>query len=312
MNCPVCDAEPSHHEFDDRLGETVCLECGYVLVSNLLEETVSPVRLVGNMLVQQHSKDRGYLGSEMWTDANGPINKKLVRRLRRAQSMFKDRRQSNIGRGLTECNMILSPYLPNDSLKDQVEKYYRKLYQDRVIFHYPYQVRAISIVHYVLKENGIEVTISELCKNNGANKFEVSRCSRNIAKHLGKPWLLHQINSSNWVEKTAADLLKGRPANREYIFDIRRITEYVEQYLIDRDVTFKKSHLAACFWIGCVLRLRTGFPEYTQAEIAHVCDTTTVSLRKSHDKLLYIMNLSKDQEKMLSVDEFLAGVRYET
>ena len=312
MKCPVCNAGENEQEFDDRLGEQVCLTCGYVLVSSLLEETVSPVRLVDNRLVQQHSKDRGYLGSEIWDQANGPVNKRLVRRLRKTQMLFKDRTQSNIGRGLTECNMVLSPYLPNDSLKEQVAKYYRKLYKDRVIFHYPYPIRAISIVHYVLKENGIEVTISELCKKNGANKFEVSKCSRNLAKHLGKPWLLHQINSANWVEKTAADLLKGRQPNREYVFDVRRITEYVEQYLNDRDVTFKKSHLAACFWMGCVLRLRTGFPEYTQAEIAHVCDTTTVSLRKSHDRLLNIMNLSKDQEKMLSVDEFLAGVRYET
>lgn len=313
MNCPVCSAD--NHELDDRLGEEVCLDCGYVIVSNLFEETVSPVRF-GDQ-TEMHSSDKGRLGSEMWAttystvDSPSRINKKLTRRLRKTQAMFRDRKQSNINKGLIECNMILSPYLPNDTLKAQVENYYTKLYNERVIFPYPYTIRGIGIVYYVLKENNIAVTISELCSQNGANKFEASRCIRVLAKHLGKPWVLHQVNSASWVEKTANKLLKGRTPNRDYVYDVRRITEYVEQYLTDRNMTFRRSHLAACFWMAAMLRFRTGFPEYTQAEIAHVCDTTTVSLRKSHDKLLALMNVTKDQEKMLSVNEFLAGVRYE-
>ena len=39
MNCKECNSDKV--EYDERLGEKICVECGFVIVHGMFEETVS-------------------------------------------------------------------------------------------------------------------------------------------------------------------------------------------------------------------------------------------------------------------------------
>ena len=58
MKCPECQS--LKNSYDERMGETICDDCGLVLVSGMFEETVHVLDKVGDNI---HSADKGHLGS---------------------------------------------------------------------------------------------------------------------------------------------------------------------------------------------------------------------------------------------------------
>ena len=312
MNCELCSSKDN--SFDDRLGETVCDDCGYVMVSNIYEETVSQSTTLDEM---PRVGDRGQLGSKIgWTTFEG--NTRLIRTLRKNQKMLKDRATQNMGKGILECNMILSPWLPNNNLKERVHSYYAKFFRDNYTWRWTIGTRATALVYIVLKENGIPITISELSETNSENRHKVSKAARYFARGIGKPWLLNQMAVHNWVEKCGNTLVYidgqrynyGKKEKREFLSDTRIVSEYIYQQIDGRDMTFTKSHLACCFWITCLLRTRGKWPEYTQGEICDSCGCSEISLRDNMRFLYDLLKTNKKELKRMQIEQFTAGVRY--
>ena len=55
--CEECQSQ--NNEFDERLGETVCKDCGLVLITEMFEETVHILDSTGELV---HSPDKNKLG----------------------------------------------------------------------------------------------------------------------------------------------------------------------------------------------------------------------------------------------------------
>ena len=182
MICDLCSSE--NNSLDDRLGEMVCDDCGYVMVANLYEETSSPI-LNSEQSLDIRTGDKGQLGSNIGSEGNS----RLIRSLRKSQMRLRDRATQNMGKGILECNMVLSPWLPNSNLKERVHTYYKKFFLDRHTWRWTVSARAVAIVFIVLKENGMAVTLSELSQSNNENKGHVSKAARYFARELSKPWL---------------------------------------------------------------------------------------------------------------------------
>tara|TARA_R100000656_G_scaffold120471_1_gene94772 strand:- start:238 stop:1173 length:936 start_codon:yes stop_codon:yes gene_type:complete len=311
MICDLCKSE--NNSLDDRLGERVCDDCGYVMVANLYEETVSPI--VASSMEAIRTGDKGHLGSNIGNEGNT----RLIRSLRKNQRRLRDRATQNMAKGILECNMILSPWLPNSNLKERVHAYYKRFFQDRHTWRWTVGARATALVFIVLKENGMAVTLSELSESNNENKRHVSKAARYFAREIGKPWLLNQMGIDNWVEKCGNTLVYLNGENfkqeekREFISDSRIVSEYISYQLEGRDIQFTKLHLACCFWITCLLRTRGTWPEYTQAEICKSCGASTnaTGMRHKMRQMYNMLNINKKGIKRLSVAQFVAGVRYE-
>lgn len=315
MICEICKG--SSNTIDDRLGERVCNDCGYVMISNLFEETQNNF-YVDNGQVIIRSGDRGTLGSKIGQSKMGEssMNRKLISRLRKNQTWLKDSSTKNMSKGIMECNMILSPWLPNDNLKERTHAYYKKFFLDRFSWRWTVSTRATAIVFLVLKENGIAISLKELAQNNGENQQLVSKAARYMAREIRKPWLLHQTSTSNLVEKTANTLINCNAVNkdttrkRQFISDVRSITEYIEGILSQHGIHFSKGHLASCFWIACLLRTKGSWPEYTQKEIGFSCGCAEITLRDNMRKLYKLLNTNKKELKRMRIEQFISGVRY--
>lgn len=306
MECLVCKKSESY--IDDRLGERVCLDCGYVMVSNIIEETVSP-----NLPNEEYRLgDRGTLGSHI----SNLGNPSLVRNLKRTQKIFSKRNDSNLVKGQMECNMVLSPWLPNNNLKDRVHSYYRRFYSDRYTWRFTISVRATAIVFLVLRENGIPISLAKLAIDNNEDKFRVSKAVRYFARQINKPWLLHQVPIDSWTDKIAQDLFKNVKTQREmtstsFRYDLRLVTQYISQVLSDRGVYFSKGHMASCVWITCLLRTTGSWPEFNQAQIASSCECGTLTIRNNNNSIYNMLAVDKKMLKALTVKKFVAGVRYD-
>ncbi len=319
MICLECKGD--NVELDDRMGEKVCNDCGYVLISNLPEETVPSLMLEngyitsGTMPGQSHmsrNPDKGHLGSII---NNEYTNNKLVRTLLRTQQRFKGKQQQSIDRGLIECNMALSPYLPNPNLKERVSHYYEKLFKEKKLIGFTLPVRGVALVLFVLKENGLPISVIGISKQNNVSPSRVSKCARLMARSLGKPHILHKMPISNWIDKVVSDLFKLRTTKnqshkKDFGSDARQVTEYIHQYLTDRDIAFTRSYIASAIWFTCQLRKFGNNCEFTQEEISDVCNCTSVALRSTNRKVFNTMNIDKEKLLKLHTSQFIAGVRH--
>jgi hypothetical protein len=313
MICELCSSEDN--TLDDRLGERVCDDCGYVMVAHLYEDTTTQA-IEGTEDIR--AGDRGILGSDIGYQTHGAGNAKLVRSLRRNQQRLRDRATQNMGKGILECNMILSPWLPNSNLKDRVHAYYKRFFQDRHTWRWTVGTRATALVYLVLKENGIAISISEISEKNAENRHKVSKAARYFARGINKPWLLNQMAVHNWVEKCGNTLVHihgprysyNEEMKQEFLYNARVISDYIYQQIEGRDMTFTKSHLACCFWITCLLRTKGSWPEYTQGEICHSCGCAEISLRDNMRRLYVMLNTNKKDLKRMQIEQFISGVRY--
>ena len=309
MKCDMCGSNDNF--VCDKMGERVCDDCGFVMVSNLMEETVSPLGIRHGEFNESLQYEIGpQLGSTItpYPSVKGEyVNGKTVRRLMRTQSMFRNKNQRALVNGYMECNMVLSPYLPNHDLKHRVHNYYKRMYKARMLFSYPLTVRATAIVYVALKELGIAIGVGQIAKANNESPQAVSKCARKIAREsLRKPWVLHEMPITSWLDKAGSDM----KANTSFMRDARKVVYFNYEFVNARDVHFGKGLLAASLWMTSVMRSFGSYPQYGQERISDACDCTSVTLRNNHNHLLEMMDMDKKQLKMLTVNEYVAGVRY--
>tara|TARA_R100001510_G_C7633430_1_gene191964 strand:+ start:180 stop:1106 length:927 start_codon:yes stop_codon:yes gene_type:complete len=306
-----CDSTSTY--VDDRLGETVCSDCGLVLVSNIFEDRVSqslPLNEDGTEALR--IGDKGRLGSVF--NSTG-FSGSYIKRLSRTQLKFKGRQQQSLNRGFIELNMVLSPYLPNNSLKERAHHYYKRLFFSREMQGYNIDIRAAAIALIVLRENGIPVTVFEVAQNNSLPNSKVSKCARKLARALNKPYILHSMPIKSWSDRVTHDLIISKYGNEElkrnFKKDSAEVIEYVHNYVTSRDITFTKSYMASALWITVCLRAFGTQPEFTQHEIGNATNCTPVSLRNRNKETFSMFNVDKKALAKMTVKQFIAGVRYE-
>ena len=310
MMCFLC--KESEFTYNDVLGEEVCDACGYVMVNNIFEEKVS---LHHNQYddmgkFQENSGDKTIMGVGAFINPNdtkglSTVNKSLFKRLARTQKRLMSSAEQSLLSGYMECNMVLSPYLPNANLKDRSHHYYRKLWKNHDIRGWTIAVRAVSIVYVVLKENEIAVTLKELSDVNNVPSDKVSKCSKKIARVLGKPWLLANMNLGPWLEKACYNLKLN--SNDTLTRDVRKVCEYIHKFVSESNLAFTKTYLAASFWITILLVKNNNL---SQKAISEACGCTPQATRITLTSLLPALKVTKEDLKGMTIEEFIGGIRY--
>ena len=309
MKCINCNG--TSIEVDDVRGEEVCVDCGYVLVENLLEESHNSFEYLKEGRNTPHDyvrgADFGMLGSRFEGQTIGQ-NTKLVAQLRRAQHRFSQRHERSVAEGYLECNMVLAPYLPNMALKERTQVYYKKLLLNHSFsLGDTIPIRATGLVFFVLKEFGMPITMAELSKSNNVNPDKASKMARKVARCLGKPYVLHRMSNSHWAEKIGIKL----DASRDYVTEVRHVVDKISTLMDKHCIHFSKTYLAACFWMVSKMRCKAGkYPEFSQHALCQCIGCSDVGMRKSLTVILQTIGMSIEQMAILSVDEFLSGVRY--
>ena len=299
MKCIECKSEKN--TFDERLGETVCSECGLVLVQNIFEETTMLKTGGGVLNVASSASNRTWdLGSTIHRTDIGRFGKN-------ARKLFFTQRHNNplnesYLRMLKLSNMNLSSSNVPPSLKSRVNKYYQVLSKTQTLRTIPIENRAASLTYYILREAGIAVTIQKHSNVTKIPKNEISKYARTIAARLGKPWVFSQMNIEGLIQQAGSKLYLPNP---EYVGDVSKLAENVNQKLDMHGTQFTLATLSACFYLVSIFRREN----YTQQESAKLVGTTEVSLRKNMKKVLALYNIDKKVLNYMTLNDFINGIK---
>ncbi len=310
MKCECCSSEEI--VTDNVRGEIHCETCGFILEENLPEETVGYIQgqrydAGGNRSTYGvTSRDRGHLGSFFkLSDVTHESNRKLMRNLYRTAKFNKH--DESLNRGIIVCNMVLSYHSPSDDLRENVAHHYRTLFRSRKLRGIDLETRAVAVVFYSLREHGVAVTLKDIAERNDVLVKRASKVLRKIAGILGKPWLLHQINTDSWTEVVCHRL----GADNSFCQDARKVSNYMYLYLDNHDKTFTRVNLATAIYISSIFRRQIGLSNYSQKAIADAVGVVDVSVRNGLRTFLQLKGITKQSMLELTMDEFLEGIRYE-
>lgn len=234
MYCENCGKD-SPSEFDERLGEHTCLDCGLVLVTEIFEQTVHILDSSGEV---RHSIDNN-LGS-----INAP-NK--LNRLNNRSIYSK-----SIIQGLIHCNMVLSAIQPNSPLKDRVEEFYLYCNRKAVFGRTQYEARATAVVYYVLKENGTPHLLADVNSEFNARTKTVKRLLRKMNQLNRNVVSRKPINPQYQLEQVLLKINAGSLFNKQCY----EVLEHFESIIVNSDFNKGRSYYACIAWIAANCNVR--------------------------------------------------------
>jgi transcription initiation factor TFIIB len=291
--------------FDDNLGETICDDCGLVLMQNALEETIG--------LTSLDEKTSDYMGRTNSSFNLGSmisikdLNSKQARVLYNTQRWNQTESPSQ-KKMMKLCNMALSNYNVRYEIKERVPRYYKTLQTKHALRGVSIEVRAAALTYYILKEISIATTIKRHSNYTRVTEKEISKNARIVATFLGKPWVFSQININGLVDNVGQNLFVSSlilTQDAEYLGDVKRLAHQANEILDMHCERLTIAYLSACFYLVSIFNRK----HYSQVQIALACGTTEVSLRSNLNKLLAIYGIEKETLPYLTLNDFIGGIR---
>tara|TARA_R100000900_G_scaffold68517_3_gene54547 strand:+ start:442 stop:1272 length:831 start_codon:yes stop_codon:yes gene_type:complete len=265
MSCVECGS--SNFNFDERLGERICTNCGLVEITEIFEQSVSQYNSNGELV--RESTFRNTLGT---TNRNRY-----------------DVSESNIQTGLVYCNLVLSSIATNHPLRDRVEECYISLFRGNVFSNkYSYENRATALVYYVLKENGIAIKMSDVRKEFECDMRKVNKLTRVIAKHFGNSGVYARDNIVSLLDKTSREVND----TAEFITLCQEMHIAVNPILEENDFTKGRTYCAAI----CLIVASANLMQIKQRDLAKRAGFDISTIRVQAKKILGMLGYNNLKE----------------
>lgn len=242
MKCNECNSKET--EYDEYLGETVCKDCGLVLVTEMFEETVHILNKSGEV---SHSADKGFLGSVITGKGSYKFNKFGK------NSVI----PKHIQNGLRHCNMVLGAIAPDLNLKERVEKLYMDLLAKNVFGRSQYEARATAVVYYALKENGTPHSFTDVAAEFNPPLKVVKKLVRKINQLYRNSVNYVPINPQYLLGQTLAKIGADDEFNRQCY----KVLEFFETKTHQHDFNKGRSYYACIVWITANQQVRNDITE---------------------------------------------------
>lgn len=255
MSCSECGGVDT--EYNERIGETECVDCGLILVTELFEETVSAYDADGNQL---RSAD--------WLKLGG-----------RSVHRYLDKGNSNMQTGINMSKMLLGSFVTTKALRSRVEVLYIKGFKKGLFAHYTFEDRATALVYYVLRENNIPYTMKEIAKEYNSNVKVAYVIVKRLTIVFGK---IIKNDTRAFAEKYAIQLDVGI----DYVGACGLVADCFDRVVSERDENLTPSSSAAICWIVA----RAQYKQLIQRQIAEVSGVSTRTIYVESKRLLGFIN----------------------
>ena len=308
MKCSECGSFST--EFDERLGYTVCSDCGLVLNCDIFEETVSPKSRKdrnGNRNNWIHYKDNNKtLGSFVggWRDHRSNYTKKHRLRFLNTRITSDTRYHGRTdAQGHRMCVMFMSPYKSGDVIDtDHVVYLYQRLMQHQILRGHSIEDRAAGLAYFILNDNG-NVSLKDFVKTSGVEMKRVVRTAKKIAKFYRKSHIFAERNIPNmvtgfldWFETNCVSIRDRR--------DFFNFVEFIQNKYNERDLRFADSQLATTLWIAGKL---TDTP-IRQIDVKQYFSVSEVTLRIHTDTISEMLGIERKNIHLYGLDEIMQNV----
>jgi len=304
MKCSECNSRK--FEYDERIQQNCCIECGFVMVETEFEETVHIMYSADGRA--NRAPDKGRLGSII--DSSQTESKQLRRALRTTRAKLTSNSIVYTKNGEREVRfynvlkVLLSNYNTSDTLstqaiRDDIITYFRRLDNKHELKGYSNDERAAALSYIVFREHGWPVSLHSISKHSDVERGRVSKVARTLARKLGKTTVLSQVPFVSWCEREA-NIMGGI----EFGTAIINIAPLMQNFFIEYGFPLTRVQVATTMYM---CNLLCGF-KYTQRNIAKQLKTYPISIRDSLQKICAQLDIKRDDLLTMSMDDFINGV----
>jgi len=307
MKCSECGSFST--EFDERLGYTVCSDCGLVLNCDIFEERVGLKLNTSDTRYQQHwnhSVDNNKtLGSLVggWQDQTNHTRKHRLGLLNKRVTSDTRYHSRTDSQGHRMCVMFMSPHKSGDAIDtDHVVYLYQRLMQHQILRGHSIEDRAAGLAYFILNDNG-NVSLKDFVKTSGVEMKRVVRTAKKIAKFYRKSHIFAERNIPNMV----TGFLDWFEVNCKSVHDRRdffNFVEFIQNKYNERDLRFADSQLATTLWIAGKL---TDTP-IRQIDVKQYFSVSEVTLRTHTDIISEMLGIERKNIHLYGLDEIMQNV----
>jgi transcription initiation factor TFIIIB Brf1 subunit/transcription initiation factor TFIIB len=332
MKCSECNSITT--TFDERMGETICSDCGLILSINVFEETSVSVRSsnTGNAFGNPFSKTRD-------ADFNGLgsiIGRQDITN-RKTFSLFEEQKRTDYDSSTynfrLSASIFLSYYNGKNLLAEATRKY-KTMKEEHLVRGLPIENVAAGIVYYVLKDKGISVSLKEFSRQSKIPIKNIVRTSKRAKKKFGctdfnfinidniitetieriRVRQQETITRYNKTHKNSPQGYKTYRNNRTSFEDIQgdlrqdcyRFAEYVKRCYDLFDETLTKSDIIASMWVVSQIY---NSQSITTAALSECGGFSEVTLRDKRKRICSNLKLDIDKIKLYTINNIIDGVR---
>ena len=268
MKCLECNR--SEFEYDEVMGETACVECGLIAVTELFEERQISV----DKEVLLKSSERTGLGSII--SGSG----KMAHIHNRYSS-----KDHHIKKGIVMCQMVLSNvFESNTTLRDRVGEVYRELHSKNTFKGVSLEVRATAVVWFVMKENKTPIKIKKLSEEFSCSGKSLNRLIRKISKHYGNRMRQMEADPQYLLKKVANQITD----DIVFISQCMETLEMFEAIVSSSEYNKRNAYYESICWISKNIFV---YPRITLTLIAEKTDASWSAIQKQTKDLLGLIGL---------------------
>ena len=300
MKCSECGSNSS--EFDERLGYTICSDCGLVLNCDMFEETV---RATHNSEFRHSVDNNRTLGSFVGNLNEQSVlsRKHMLSKLQRRVVSDKQYHSKTDAQAHRLCVMFMSPYKSGDAIDvDHVIYLYQRLMQHQILRGHSIDDRAAGLAYFMLMDNG-NVSLKDFVKTSGIEMRRVSRIAKKIAKFYRKSHIFAERDIYNMV----TGFLDWFESNCQSVKDRRdyfNFVEFIQNKYNERDLRFADSQLATTLWMAGKF---TNTP-IRQIDVKQHFSVSEVTLRNHTDIICAMLGIERKNIHLYGLDDIMQNV----
>ena len=294
MNSVCAECECTSFTFDDRLGESVCDECGLVNIVRPFEETIKGINFDGTV-VREKTKVLGSVIME--TKSN--LNLNQMYRMKKHNQWASRDSETDI-RTVRLCMMIMSHYSYKNG--DLIRSFLRSLNNEQVFRGISVEHRAASLTYYILKDAGITVNLTRHSNISMVERKYISRYAKRIAKHFRKAHILSSVDATQ-IATTVLDKLDN--VSNHFRYNTLNMIDFLNRYCESIDVRFSHNKICAAIWAVSVMEDERHHTQELIREASGNC--SVIGMRTSLKEVCDWFNITKKDLLSMSVSDFVHG-----
>ena len=308
IKCPICLSRKN--EYNEKIGETCCTDCGLVLTSIAFEET-SFVKNDDKIILTSEEKGRSYVTDDGNLGSRIKGSGKLAKTQLFQSSSYKGKVLASDRHFTVLVKNILYQYnIPTlgkaNSILEECESFKKTLREKKLLTGYSTELRAASITYLLLRNKNI-TNLNRHAKICGVNIKMLKKTNKKFSKGMLTRETI-QIRNPTLMMENAILMLEtnlGEMCNYSYRIKCFKMGEYVASCYDKLNLSYRNSTNALVMWIVAQMDDK----KYTQREIGEASNSTPQSLRINLKQFYEIFNINKQQLLSISVDDFISGIR---
>jgi len=293
--CPECNS--INLNVDEKRGEVICKSCGYVIEESLIDEGPEWREFEDDKGRRRTGAPTTFTKADMGTSTQigssseiynlpGAQRRKFMR-LKQWHNRSSTSLERNLKYALVELKRVSSLLNIPPAIEEEAARIYNHAVRKALVRGRSMESVVVGAIYIASRRYNLPRSLNEICKITNANKREVGKTYRFIARQLGIKLL--PSGPSDYIPKFANKLNFSSATQTKAIEILKKSQE--------KELTSGRGPIGLAAASLYVASLMTG-EKRTQREIADVVGVTEVTIRNRYKEIIERLGLKEELEKL--------------